>query len=344
VSELRVGVIGAGDNTRARHLPNLQAIDGVRVVTVCNRSQASGELVARDFSIPRVETDWRRVTGDPEVDAVVIGTWPDSHPLLTCAALTGGKHVLCEARMARTAREARRMLRAAQSRPDLVAQLVPGPATLRVDRTVRRLLTEEYLGDVLAVDVRIGATFADREAPFHWRYDRDISGVNIMLLGVWYECVMRWIGEATSVAATAATVVRTRRDGDGRLRSITIPDHVDVLAEMACGAAAHFQVSAVTGLAGPPTATLYGSDGTLRFSAGRLLGGRRGDDDLRELEIPPEEEGGWRVEEEFIGAIRGEEQVRLTTFADGVKNMEFAEAVVQSLRDRRNVLVRQLGT
>ena len=36
------------------------------------------------------------------------------------------------------------------------------------------------------------------------------------------------------------------------------------------------------------------------------------------------------MEEEFINAIRGTEQVKLTTFEDGVKYMEFTEAVTRS--------------
>ena len=40
---------------------------------------------------------------------------------------------------------------------------------------------------------------------------------------------------------------------------------------------------------------------------------------------------GWRVEREFIGAIRQQEAVRRTTFADGVRYMEFTEAVRLSL-------------
>jgi hypothetical protein len=62
-----------------------------------------------------------------------------------------------------------------------------------------------------------------------------------------------------------------------------------------------------------------------------LFGGRRGDKALQEIPIAPEKEGKWRVEEEFIGAIRGQEELRLTTFADGVKYMEFTEAVHRSL-------------
>jgi Oxidoreductase family, NAD-binding Rossmann fold len=43
--------------------------------------------------------NWKRVVEDPELDAVVIGTWPNMHRTLVCAALQAGKHVLCEARM-----------------------------------------------------------------------------------------------------------------------------------------------------------------------------------------------------------------------------------------------------
>ena len=58
---------------------------------------------------------------------------------------------------------------------------------------------------------------------------------------------------------------------------------------------------------------------------------------MREISIPATEEGRWRVDEEFIGAIRGTEPVRLTTFADGVKYMEFTEAVARSIETGQSV-------
>ena len=54
-------------------------------------------------------------------------------------------------------------------------------------------------------------------------------------------------------------------------------------------------------------------------------------------EIPANKRGGWRVEAEFIGAIRGEEPVRFTDFETGVKYMEFTEAVHQSAQSARPV-------
>ena len=78
---------------------------------------------------------------------------------------------------------------------------------------------------------------------------------------------------------------------------------------------------------------IYGTDGTLRLEADarRLSGGRRGDTALTEIPIPAERRVGWRVEEEFINAVRGREKVSHTTFADGVRYMEFTDAVARSL-------------
>ena len=119
-----------------------------------------------------------------------------------------------------------------------------------------------------------------------------------------------------------------------------VPDHVDALAETEDGASLRMQVSAVTGLApNPREAWLFGSEGTLRVDADtrRLSGARRGEAGLREIVVDPRERVGWRVEREFVGAIRGEEKVRLTTFAEGVRYMEFTEAVSVSARTGRRV-------
>ena len=100
---IKVGVVGAGNNTRVRHIPGLQAIDGVEIVSVCNRSRESSQRVADAFHIPKVYDDWRELVAASDTNAIVIGTWPYMHCEVTCAALEAGKHVMCEARMARNA-------------------------------------------------------------------------------------------------------------------------------------------------------------------------------------------------------------------------------------------------
>src|SRR5207248_10840503 len=103
---LRVGLIGAGGNTRRRHIPGLRAIAGVELVAVCNRRPGSTAAVASEYGIPRTFAHWHELVADPQVDAVVIGTWPYLHAPITLAALEAGKHVLTEARMALNAAEA----------------------------------------------------------------------------------------------------------------------------------------------------------------------------------------------------------------------------------------------
>ena len=140
----------------------------------------------------------------------------------------------------------------------------------------------------------------------HWRNDRDLSGYNILNMGIWYEAMIRWVGPATRVMANTNVNVRQRRDEDGSLAPVTIPDHVDILADLASGAQANMRFSAVTGFGSGNEVWIYGSDGTLRVDGGlNVHGGRRGDSAMEEIPNPPEGQAFWRVEEEFCRAIRG---------------------------------------
>ena len=112
---IRIGIVGAGQATRDRHLPGFRAIAGVKVVGVCNLHRESSIKVARDFNIPKVFDSWEFLVEDESIDAVVIGAWPYLHCPITLAALGAGKHVLTQARMAMNAREAQRMLDRARS-------------------------------------------------------------------------------------------------------------------------------------------------------------------------------------------------------------------------------------
>jgi predicted dehydrogenase len=329
---IRIGIIGAGDNTRQMHIPGFRAIAGVEIVGVCNRSIQSSRKAAKNLKIPRVYENWMDLANDPRIDAVCIGTWPYLHCPATLAALAAGKHVLTEARMAMNAAEAHAMLDASRARPDLVAQIVPAPMTFRVDRTVQRLLADGYVGDVLAVEVRDGGRFIDSTSRLHWRQDADLSGYNIMSMGIWYETILRWVGEATQVTAMGRTFTKTRLDEQGAVRAVRVPEHIDVTATLACGGQLHMQISSVTGFNGPAHATIHGSAGTLRFTENKLLGGKRGDKELSEIPIPTSEIGKWRVESDFIASIREKTPVKLTPFVTGVQYMEFTEAVTRSMQ------------
>ena len=50
---VRIGIIGAGRDIRINLIPGWQAMDGVEVVGVANRSRASSQRVADEFGIPQ---------------------------------------------------------------------------------------------------------------------------------------------------------------------------------------------------------------------------------------------------------------------------------------------------
>lgn len=334
---IRVGFVGAGENTRKRHIPGFKAQPGVELVGVVNRRPESADRVAREYGIAKVFPDWRSLVTDPGIDAVCIGTWPNMHAEVTIAALQAGKHVLCEARMARNLAEAKAMLAASIAAPGQIAQIVPSPFGLVLHDYVRKLIDDGFIGRLREVVV-IGADdlFWDESKPLHWRQDADLSGYNVLALGILHETVSRLIPPTTRVFAQSATFepIRPSEVGTAKL-PVTVPESVQALTEIEGGARGIYHFSGSI-LHGPGKQIhLYGRKGTLKLMFGaeeQLFGARLGDRELVRIHPPAEKLGGWRVEEEFIRAIRGEEQIRFTDFESGVRYMEFTEAIARSLQ------------
>ncbi len=329
---VRVGLIGAGENVREVMIPGFRRIQECELIAVANTSLASSERVASEFGIPRAYANWKELLDDGDVDAVCIGTWPYMHHTLTLASLDAGKHVLCQARMSNNAREAREMLAASLRHPDLVCQLVPTSTSYRIDNVLRGLIAEGYLGELLTVEVqRQLRSFADFGGELDWRHDQEFSGFNIMNIGSTYESLMRWVGRGTRIMAMASVHVPYRRDATGVPRSVAMPDHVDILYELANGAQVHMRASESTGLSNGNQTWLHGSEGTIHIDERQaVFAGRRGDSNLQEVPNPPASQARYRVEEEFVNAIRGLERVTLTTFEVGAHYMEWTEAVHRS--------------
>ncbi len=328
---LRIGIVGAGANTRARHIPGFQAIDGVEVVAVCNRSRASGQKVADEFRIPRVFDDWKELVGSDEVDAVCVGTWPYMHCPVTVETLAAGKHLLTEARMAMSLEEARRMQAAAQ-RSDAVAMVVPAPYYLRFEPQLLHMLAAGEFGDLLEIHVNVLSGAYDAQAPLHWRQRRDLSGLNIMSLGIYNETVRRYAGDERAVLAHGKIFVSQRLDAEtGSMRAVDVPDSIGVLAEMQSGATAVYHVSSVARLGRANAIEMHGTKGAFKLEGGSAWIATARDKEFRALEGGPAQGDGWRVEADFVDAVREGKPVTHTRFDDGVKYMMFTEAVQRSM-------------
>jgi predicted dehydrogenase len=162
----------------------------------------------------------------------------------------------------------------------------------------------------------------------------------MLTLGIVHETLMRWVPPPVRVLAQVHAFLSSRIDPQsGVRRPVGTPDSVQVLAVLENGARVTYHFSGVTPFGQGMGIHLYGTEGVLHYDlqTDRIRGasvrhghrpGQAGE--LVEIPIPDERAGRWRVEEEFVEAIRGGDPVRLTDFATGVSYMEFTEAVARS--------------
>jgi predicted dehydrogenase len=310
----------------------LRALPGVELVGVVNRTPESSARAAAELGIPRTYDDWRELVADPDIDAVVIATWPYLHAPVALAALEAGKHVLVEGRMAMDAAEARAMLAAARAHPGQVAMVVPAPFGF-ADATIRRLLAAGAIGELRAVRVAWAGGVAQTGRD-QWRRQRRYSGNNVMTLGILYEMISRWLGHASEVSATLRNSTTTQAGPDGAPIPADVPDVAVVVATLPGGVPVTFEIAAY-GRPDPVNgAILTGTNGVLRvdFAGSRLELATVGAPGFAEVAVAEAERWSWRVEAEFVGAIRGTESVRLVDFATGVRYMAFTDAVHEADR------------
>jgi len=322
---LKIGIIGAGGIVLQRHLPGLRKLPAVEIAAAANSTPASAAAFCEAHAPEaKVFDRWQDLAASPELDIVWIGATPHLHHPATLAALEAGKHVFCQARMARDLGEAQEMLAAAEARPGLVTMLCPPPQGLCSDAFVRQLLAQQVVGEIRHLRLQsFTGSFLDPAQPAHWRQRREISGQNILTLGIHTEVLQRWFGDFT-VKAAQGRIFTPERGG----YRVEIPDCLQVLAGFANGAAGTLEFSGVH--PGEPIERLE-----IIGSAGRLVCDYRRDEIIlhrdgqsEPLGVPPTLRREWQVEADFIHAMRNPSAERPhPDFRDGLRYMRVVQAV-----------------
>lgn len=99
---IKVGVIGAGSFVTSVHLPLIAGMrDRYLIKTICNKRPERAQAVAKSYHAA-LESDYREVFNDPDIDLVLIGTRHNLHASLAAEALRSGKAVFLEKPMATT--------------------------------------------------------------------------------------------------------------------------------------------------------------------------------------------------------------------------------------------------
>ncbi len=261
--KIRLGIVGAGWVAKERHLLALSALPEVKLEAIWSRRSENARQLATLFGVSRVAERWQDIIESAAVDAVVIATPPILHHLVALSAVQAGKHVLCQARLARNLQEAQEMTDAARQ-SGLVTALYPARPGLKGGETVRRLLHQEhFIGEIAEIRVT-GLTMAEDDS-YSWLSDPEVVGVNAMGLGMWVEVLNRWIGPAKTVAAVGKCHKKQRKDVRGNWQAATVPDSLAVAAELVCGATASYHFSTSAAAAPSQSIAVFGTRGTLHY-------------------------------------------------------------------------------
>lgn len=165
MTNLRIGVIGAGAIAQIAHLGVLKRLEGVELTALADIDVSKAQALAERFEIPDVYDDIEDLLASARPDALAICTPNHLHKVHTLTALSAGVHVFCERPLALTSTGVREVIQAQE----------------RADRTVAVGMNYRFRSDVQALlgflnRHELGTLRALRTGWYIWRPRSQLGG------------------------------------------------------------------------------------------------------------------------------------------------------------------------
>lgn len=237
-----------------RFFPELPVEVGMH--TICGRNEAKVSEAAAQMGWENVETDWRKVVANPEIDVIDISTPGNLHAEIAIAAAQAGKAVFCEKPIGNTLEEAERMAAAVKAAgvPNAVFHNYrKAPAA----SLVKRFIEEGKLGTIYHMRaVYLQDWIADPNFPLVWRLQKEIAGsgthgdINAHII----DMARYLLGEFDEVVGLLHTFVKKRplageidanlgAKASTEMGDVTVDDAAMFLAKFKNGALGTFEAS-----------------------------------------------------------------------------------------------------
>ena len=216
---LKVGILGAGGIAALSHLPEIAAIDGMRVTHICGRRERRLRLLCQRFDVPRYSTHWASLLDDDALDAVIVALPHPLHAEAGLAVLERGLHLFMQKPLCTTVEEADQLVAASEARPTQVVYCRPS-----FDGSVyemRRQLAAGAIGKISGALARhshggpeiyyaeVADAFDEPRAEDNlWFYDSETAGGGALIdMGVYSIAnLVALLGEVDYVSARMTTV------------------------------------------------------------------------------------------------------------------------------------------
>jgi predicted dehydrogenase len=144
--QINIAVVGAG-YWGPNLIRNFNAIDGCRVVWVCDQKSGRRQYIKERFPGTPLTDDLNKVLKDESVDAVVVATPVSTHKEIAISALVAGKHVWVEKPLADSVSGAKEIVQEAEKRGLILATdhlFVYNPAIAKA----KEIIAQNGIGDL----------------------------------------------------------------------------------------------------------------------------------------------------------------------------------------------------
>jgi len=330
---LKAALVGVGVAGQVSHIPAWKKLEGVELVTLCDRDQEKAQKVAQRFGVPNATTTIDDVLADPEIDMVDICTPNFLHAPLAIAALESGKHVLVERPIARNAAETEKMVKAADKADRLLVCALAH--RFREDtKILKKFVDRGELGEVFYTKTGWLRQRTDWRTE-EWRQQKQVSGGGVLMdLGVQMLDLSLWLlGNPQVVSVTASKYVTDPRKD--------VEDTVAAFLLLEGGASLQLEVSwALLLEKNFPYLNLFGTDGAALLNPFRIHKELNGN----LLNVTPALESARNIykqsyEQEldyFLRCITQGERP-MASAEEGRELMRIIDAIYQSAEARREV-------
>lgn len=183
---VRLGLIGCGAVAIHAHVPQILSMQGVvRLIALADPSDERRRLVGELAKLADADrhVDALDLLMRDDVDAVLIATPPNLRPALASAAVSAGKHVLCEKPLAIAPAQASAVVGQAQ-RAGVLLAVVHNYLFLPEIRAVQEIVRLGEIGNVQVVCINALGVWDNPGSDGHgynWRHDVDVAGGGVLM-------------------------------------------------------------------------------------------------------------------------------------------------------------------
>jgi predicted dehydrogenase len=347
---IRTAVIGTGSISDF-HLKSYARHPDAELVAVCDLNAERARQKADQFGAAKSYSDYKELLADPDIDAVSVCTWNNTHAEISIAALRAGKHVLVEKPLCTTVEEALRIQEAVK---ETGKQLMIGYVR-RYDPNARLLKEFVDKGEFGDLYYAKASSIRRHGNPGGWFADRSRSGGGPLIdIGV-HMIDLCWYMMGRPKAVTVSGNTYRKLGNRANIRNLshykaadwdpkvnTVEDLASAMIRFENGASLQVDVSfALHAQKDEASIKLYGDKGGFEIDPEIVIVTEKHDTILNVT--PQTDHRGFRFEaafqseiDHFIECVR-EGRKPISPVEDGVEMMKILNAVYESAERREEI-------